>query len=206
MKEFIAKFGKLLSGVLSGWDRLVIRGELRVRPSRRDAAVLENQWDIAEELPRSRPFHFEGPKGGVVGGGDSRRNLRPLSGEILLDNSVQRIRPDVVFRREEDLRRIYPLMVRHGILHLSSPDALRFLGRKIATGSPVPDQYSEELFSDLKRRQEGVRLKHFAGANSIKAYDKEPPIRFGGRRFRGRPMSAIWTRWRGWMTAPGWRI
>jgi hypothetical protein len=79
---------------------------------------------------------------------------------------------DVVFRREEDLRRIYPLMVRHGILNLSSPDVLRFLGRKIAVGSPVPDQYGEELFSDLKRRQEGVRLKHFAGSNSIKAYDK----------------------------------
>jgi len=30
MKEFIAKFGKMLWGVLSGWDRLVIRGELRV--------------------------------------------------------------------------------------------------------------------------------------------------------------------------------
>jgi len=30
MQEFIAKFGRLLLGVLSGWDRLVIRGELRV--------------------------------------------------------------------------------------------------------------------------------------------------------------------------------
>jgi hypothetical protein len=79
---------------------------------------------------------------------------------------------DVVFRRAEDLRRIYPRMVRHGILNLSSPDVLRFLGRKIAEGSPVPDQYAEELFSDLKRRQEGVRLKHFAATNSIKAYDK----------------------------------
>jgi len=63
-------------------------------------------------------------------------------------------------------------MMRHGILNLSSPDVLRFLGRKIAAGSPVPDQYSEELFSHLKRRKEGVRLKHFAGSNSIKAYDK----------------------------------
>jgi hypothetical protein len=79
---------------------------------------------------------------------------------------------DVVFRNADDLRRIYPLMVRHGILNLSSADVLRFLGRKIAAGSPVPDQYSEELFSDLKRRQEGVRLKHFAGSNSIKLYDK----------------------------------
>jgi len=79
---------------------------------------------------------------------------------------------DVVFRREEDLRRLYGRMVRHGILNLSSPDILRFLGRKIATASPVPEQYSEELFSSLKRRQEGVRIKHYAGSNSVKAYDK----------------------------------
>jgi hypothetical protein len=79
---------------------------------------------------------------------------------------------DVVFQRQEDLQRLYPLLMRYGILSLSSPDVLRFLGRKIAAGSPVPDQYSEELFSDLKRRQEGVRLKHFAGSNSIKVYDK----------------------------------
>ena len=79
---------------------------------------------------------------------------------------------DVVFARQQDLQRLYPLMVRHGILNLSSPDVLRFLGRKIAAGSPVPDQYTEELFSDLKRRQEGVRIKHFAATNSVKAYDK----------------------------------
>jgi len=79
---------------------------------------------------------------------------------------------DVVFRRQEDLRRIYPLMTRYGILNFSSPDVLRFLGRKIVAGSPVPDGYGEELFSDLKRRQEGVRLKHFAATNSIKTYDK----------------------------------
>jgi hypothetical protein len=79
---------------------------------------------------------------------------------------------DVVFRQAEDLRRLYPLLVRHGILNLSSPDVLRFLGRKISAGSPVPDQYREELFTDLKRRQEGVRLKHFAGTNSLKTYDK----------------------------------
>ena len=30
MDQFNAKFGHLLSGVLTGWDRLVMRGELRV--------------------------------------------------------------------------------------------------------------------------------------------------------------------------------
>src|SRR5262249_58411816 len=30
LSKFIAKFGHLLRGILAGWDRLVIRGELRV--------------------------------------------------------------------------------------------------------------------------------------------------------------------------------
>jgi hypothetical protein len=108
------------------------------------------------------------------------RSLNPIHEEIFARYQVQyywtipssEYATDVVFRRQEDLQRLYPLMMRHGILNLSSPDVLRFLGRKIAAGRPVPDQYSEDLFSDLKRRKEGVRLKHFAGSNSIKAYDK----------------------------------
>jgi hypothetical protein len=107
-------------------------------------------------------------------------SLNPIHEEIFARYQVQyywtipasEYATDVVFRRPEDLRRLYPLVVRHGILNLGSADVLRFLGRKIAAGSPVPDQYGEELFSDLKRRQEGVRLKHFAGSNSIKVYDK----------------------------------
>jgi hypothetical protein len=108
------------------------------------------------------------------------RALNPIHGEIFARYRVpyywtipaSEYATDVVFQRQDDLRRIYPLMVRHGILNFSSPDVLRFLGRKIAAGSPVPDQYGEELFSDLKRRQEGVRLKHFAATNSLKVYDK----------------------------------
>jgi hypothetical protein len=108
------------------------------------------------------------------------RSLNPIHEEIFARYQVKyywtipssEYATDVVFRRQEDLQRLYPLMMRPGILNLSSPDGLRFLGRKIAAGRPVPDQYSEELFSDLKRRKEGVRLKHFAGSNSIKAYDK----------------------------------
>ena len=113
------------------------------------------------------------------------RSLNPIHEEIFARYQVKyywtipssEYATDVIFRGQEELQRLYPLMVRHGILNLSSPDVLRFLGRKIAAGSPVPDQYSEELFSDLKRRKEGVRLKHFAGSNSIKTYDKAYTVR-----------------------------
>jgi hypothetical protein len=108
------------------------------------------------------------------------QSLNPIHDEIFAKYQVKyywtipssEFATDVVFRQREDLQRLYPLLLRHGILNLSSPDVLRFLGRKIAPGSPVPDQYSAEIVGDLKRRQEGVRLKHFAGSNSIKVYDK----------------------------------
>lgn len=108
------------------------------------------------------------------------RQLNPLHAEIFQRYRVDyywsthqsEFATDVTFQREEDLRRLFPRLIRHAISTFGSPDVLRFLGRKIAAGSPVPDQYSEEVFSDVKRRQEGVRIKHHMGGNSIKAYDK----------------------------------
>jgi hypothetical protein len=54
----------------------------------------------------------------------------------------------------------------------SSPDVMRFLGRRIPLSGNVPQQLAAELTSDVKRRQEGVRIKHRLGGNSIKLYDK----------------------------------
>ena len=55
----------------------------------------------------------------------------------------------------------------------SSPDVMRFLGRRIPLSGQVPGRrLAAELTSDVKRRQEGVRIKHRLGGNSIKLYDK----------------------------------
>jgi len=66
---------------------------------------------------------------------------------------------DVVFERQQDLQRLYPLMAGHAILNLSSPDVLRFLGRKIAAGSPVPAQYTEELFKAYTAQGSVLRVE-----------------------------------------------
>ena len=54
----------------------------------------------------------------------------------------------------------------------SSPDILRFLGKKLTASGEVPGHVVAEVTSDLKRRQEGVRIKHRYNQNSIKLYDK----------------------------------
>jgi hypothetical protein len=79
---------------------------------------------------------------------------------------------DIVFRRPEDLRRLYPLFVHHAMTTFNSPDVLRFLGKKLTAADQVPGNVTAEVTSDLKRRQEGVRIKHRYNDNSVKLYDK----------------------------------
>lgn len=74
--------------------------------------------------------------------------------------------------RSGELKRLEPLLIQHGLLSFSSPDILRFLGRKIPASGQVPVQFAGELTSDLKHRQEGVRIKHRINGNSLKGYGK----------------------------------
>lgn len=79
---------------------------------------------------------------------------------------------DLVFTEPEGVRRLYPLLLRHGMTTLGSRDVLRFLGRKLPGEGVVPGTVRAEVTSDLKSRPEGVRLKHRVNANSVKIYDK----------------------------------
>ncbi len=79
---------------------------------------------------------------------------------------------DLVFTDPDGLRRLYPLLVRHGMTTLGSGDVLRFLGRKVGPEGRVPGTIRAEVTSDVKTRAEGVRIKHRVNANSVKAYDK----------------------------------
>lgn len=79
---------------------------------------------------------------------------------------------DILFDEPQHLRRLYPLLVRHGMTALSSPDVMRFLGRKLGPKDRLPSAFAGEVTSDVKTRQEGVRIKHQLNRNSVKAYDK----------------------------------
>jgi hypothetical protein len=79
---------------------------------------------------------------------------------------------DVVFRKQADLRRLYPRLVHHGMTSFASTDVMRYLGKRIRLNGEVPANFSGEVMSDLKEREEGIRIKHSVNGNSVKLYDK----------------------------------
>lgn len=79
---------------------------------------------------------------------------------------------DILFRSRDSLAKLYPQLVQHAMLGMNCTDVLRFFGR------PATQQHyhAAELQTNLKRRHEGVRCKHFLNRNSIKMYDKQETV------------------------------
>lgn len=84
---------------------------------------------------------------------------------------------DVSFRDQTLLDRLYPRLIHHGMLTFKSPDVLRFLGHRLPQHGGVHGHFQREVTSDIKHRQEGLRIKHRVGHNSIKAYNKGNNLR-----------------------------
>lgn len=83
---------------------------------------------------------------------------------------------DVLFRSPRDLAAIYPQLVRHSLLDVSSADVMRFLGRRMPAHGGVHGGFVGEVSSDVKTRPEGMRVKHRLNHNAIKMYDKQGEI------------------------------
>jgi len=106
------------------------------------------------------------------------RMLNPAHGSIFEDFPVDYYwsvyqsewATDAMFKNSSALAEIYPALVQHGITAFSSPDVMRFLGKK------VHGAYQGEIISDFKDRPEGVRIKHRVGLNSVKLYDKQGSV------------------------------
>jgi len=84
---------------------------------------------------------------------------------------------DVMFRSREELEALYPRFVRHALTTYGAVDVLRFLGRQLRSGARVPRRFAGEVLSNLKCREEGVRVKHWLNYNSVKLYDKGSVLR-----------------------------
>lgn len=83
---------------------------------------------------------------------------------------------DVMFGKAATLAHLYPRLVQHGLTTFLSPDVMRFLGRKAPPHGNLPPRLEAEVVSEVKRRQEGVRIKHRVGENSVKMYDKQGSV------------------------------
>lgn len=82
---------------------------------------------------------------------------------------------DVAFTSPEALAALSPRLFRHAWLHFDSGDVMRFLGRKVTAAGPHGN-FAGEVVSDLKRRPEGMRIKHRVSDNWIKMYDKQGSV------------------------------
>jgi hypothetical protein len=73
---------------------------------------------------------------------------------------------DVMFKSREDLESVYPDWVEYATFCFNSEDVMTFLGRKLTSN------FQGEIVSDMKRRLEGIRVKHRMKKNFLKMYDK----------------------------------
>lgn len=83
---------------------------------------------------------------------------------------------DFMFRSQEELARWMPAVIQHGLRGMNSADVLRYLGHPIPRHGGMNGHFQGEVFTDFKRRPEGVRLKHQVKKNWIKLYDKQGTV------------------------------
>jgi len=77
---------------------------------------------------------------------------------------------DFLWHRPEDVDRVQQTLVRHAVLNFRSVEVLRFLGQKVPATGAVHGHFTGEITTTLKRRPEGVCLRHTVNGNSIKTY------------------------------------
>lgn len=115
---------------------------------------LQTDWTAqCEELRRAyHPLHEE--------------IVRPLHGLSYYWTVPQsEYASDILFRDQATLDRLFPRLVHHAIMHLGSEQVMRFLGKR------CDERFQGQVVSDLRRRSEGVRIKHWVNENSIKLYN-----------------------------------
>jgi hypothetical protein len=78
---------------------------------------------------------------------------------------------DVLFKSREALERLMPTLFDHAIREFAADDVMRFLGRTRLGACRA------EVTTNLNKRKEGRRIKHWMRGNSIKMYDKGSALR-----------------------------
>jgi len=74
---------------------------------------------------------------------------------------------DIIFKDEIYLNELYRKLTHHAIEQFSCKDILRFLGRR------TDGRFRGEATSNIRKRPEGIRVRHWVEENSIKMYDKQ---------------------------------
>lgn len=126
---------------------------------------LETDWpkELGRLLDQAHPLH--------------RPIARPLGLQYYWSAAETEYATDVLFQDAASLARLYPWLVHHAMSSFSSPDVMRFLGRRVPlTTGQVNGHFQGEIISDCKHRPEGVRVKHSLRGHAIKFYDKQGSV------------------------------
>jgi hypothetical protein len=83
---------------------------------------------------------------------------------------------DILFKSSQELSHLYPSLIKYGMNVLDSNDVMRFLSRSPADAKGVNPRFQGQIVSDVKKRSEGVRIKHRINRNHIKMYNKEGSV------------------------------
>ena len=84
---------------------------------------------------------------------------------------------DLVFKDPQQLAKLYPAFVLHGIMTFRTPRVMRFLGHQVPSKSgKVNGRFKGPARSDRLERHEGVCPRHGVGINGIKIHDKMAQI------------------------------
>jgi hypothetical protein len=127
-------------------------------------AQVQMDWStVLEELAaRSNPLHT--------------KLLQPVQ-PYYWSAEVTEWASDIMFRSREELTKLYPTFVRHGIETLHSSDVMRFLGHKVTSSGLVHGKFIGEITTERKAREEGVCVRYHVNSNSAKGYDKYVNLR-----------------------------
>ena len=146
---------------------------------RENAVVwVENLARAQELLAAQVKLRWEQPLAALV------RQIHPCATEICRPLQLQyfwsvtqsEYASDVLFHQPEPLAQIYPKLVHHALRSFGSGDVMRFLGRQVPAHGQVSGHFEGEVISDLKRRPEGIRVKHSVNGNTVKLYDKQGTV------------------------------
>jgi hypothetical protein len=138
-------------------------GDFRKAQRLLDAQVKQDWSAVLERLAaRSNPLH---------------RKLLPAVRPYYWSLEASEWATDILFRTPAELAEVYPQLVRHGMETMHSADVMRFLGHKVPATGEVHGLFTGEVLTDLKRREEGTRVKYQVKTNSAKMYDKHGNLR-----------------------------
>ena len=104
---------------------------------------------------------------------DLARILEPLIWQYYWSAEETEYAMDLMYRRAAEVQALYPQLLWEGMRLSDAPSVLRYLGKgQLSAQGKAMETIPAEIVSKYRRRQPGVRIKHWVNHNSVKLYNK----------------------------------